>query len=216
MAVAMTVIAAPMAAHGLPTSELPTTGVTGVSLDQLVEATERTASTTESLSEVYAWLAEVDRAERRTFIGCPAWLADGSGLVYCSGSDGFAEIFEITPEGTVRQLTFLGGQASSPTISPDGSLLVFEAIYGDDGPQVYAIPREGQRGRTVLVGSAAIDIPGERAAALTSEGSNYDPAFQPDGERIAFTSDRSGVPSLWSMNVDGSDQSQMLLASTAR
>jgi Tol biopolymer transport system component len=50
---------------------------------------------------------------------------------------------------------------------------------------------------------------------LTSDGTNYDPTFQPDGERIAFTSDRSGVPSLWTMNVDGSDQSQMLLASTA-
>jgi Tol biopolymer transport system component len=150
------------------------------------------------------------------FVGCPTWLADGSGLVYCSGSDGLAEIFETTADGRVRQLTFLGGKASSPVVSPDGSLLVFEAISaGQDLPQVYAIPREGQRGRTVIVGSAVIDIPGEHAVMLTSEGANYDPTFQPDGERIDFTSDRTGIASLWSMNVDGSDQSELDLASVA-
>ena len=61
------------------------------------------------------------------FVGCPAWLADGSGLVYCSGSDGFAEIFELDVDGSVRQLTYLGGQASAPDVSPDGSVVVFEA-----------------------------------------------------------------------------------------
>jgi TolB protein len=155
-------------------------------------------------------------AQGTPYVGCPTWTADGSGLVYCSGSDGFAEIFEIAPDGNVRQLTFVGGEASSPAVSPDGSLLAFEATRaGEDGPQVYVIPRDGQRGRTALVGYAVIHVPGERAVLLTSDGTNYDPTFQPDGERIAFTSDRSGVPSLWTMNVDGSDQSQMLLASTA-
>ena len=116
----------------------------------------------------------------------------------------------------MRQLTFLGGQASSPAVSPDGSLLVFEATHaGRADPQLYVIPRDGQRGRKVVVGSAVIDIPGERAVMLTSEGSNYDPTFQPDGGRIAFTSDRTGIPSLWSMNLDGSDQSELLLATVA-
>jgi Tol biopolymer transport system component len=150
------------------------------------------------------------------FVGCPTWTADGSGLIYCSGSDGLVEIFEIAPEGHVRQLTFLGGQASSPAVSPDGSLLAFEATFaGEDDPQVYVIPREGQRGRTVMVGCAVIDIPGELAVRLTTDGANYDPTFQPDGQRIDFTSDRTGVPGLWSMNVDGTDQSELHLAFAA-
>ena len=72
-------------------------------------------------------------------------------------------------------------------VSPDGSLLVFEATSaGQDGPQIYAIPRAGQRGRLVVVGPAVIEIPGERAVMLTTEGANYDPTFQPGGERIDF------------------------------
>ena len=50
---------------------------------------------------------------------------------------------------------------------------------------------------------------------LTSDGANYDPTFQPSGERIDFTSGRAGVATLWSMNVDGTDQSELLLATTA-
>jgi Tol biopolymer transport system component len=152
-------------------------------------------------------------AQSAPFVGCPTWTADGSGLIYCSGSDGYAEIFEITPDGTVRQLTYLGGEASAAAVSPDGSLLAFEATRADQPtPQVYVIGREGQRGRTVLVGYSTVDIPGERAVMLTSEGANYDPTFQPDGSRIDFTSDRGGVPGLWSMNVDGTDQSELHLA----
>jgi Tol biopolymer transport system component len=91
---------------------------------------------------------------------------------------------------------------------------VFQATrQGQPDTQVYVIPRDGQRGRTVLVGYSAIDLPGERAVMLTSDGTNYDPTFQPDGSRIDFTSDRTGVPSLWSMNVDGTDQSELHLAS---
>ena len=151
------------------------------------------------------------------FVGCPAWLADGSGLVYCSGSSGLAEIFEVSADGKVRQLTYLGGVASSPDVSQDGSLVVFEAIRaGESGPQVYVIPREGQRGRTVLVGYAVIEIPGERAVKLTSDGANFEPAFQPNGQRIGFTSDRLGAPALWSMNVDGSDQRELHLAAVAQ
>jgi Tol biopolymer transport system component len=152
-------------------------------------------------------------AQGTTFVGCPTWTADGGELIYCSGTDAYSEIFEVTPAGDVRQLTFVGGQASSPEVSPDGSLVVFQASHWDGDPQVYAISREGKRARTVVVGSAVIDIPGERAIKLTSHGSNYDPTFQPTGDRIDFTSDRSGGPTLWSMNVDGSDQVEMHLAS---
>jgi TolB protein len=148
-----------------------------------------------------------------TFVGCPAWLADGSGLIYCSGDAGSTEIFELDADGNVRQLTYLGGQAAAPDVSQDGSLVVFEATReGEPGPQVYVIKRDGQRGRTVMVGYSVVEIPGERAVKLTSEGTNFDPAFQPSGQRIDFTSDRLGVTGLWSMNVDGSDQRELHLA----
>ena len=158
-------------------------------------------------------LGTVASAQGTPFVGCPTWIADGSGLVYCAGDDRFAELFEMASDGSVRQLTYLGGVASDPSVSTDGSLVAFEAtILPGHDPQVYVIAREGPRGRTVIVGSAVIELEGVRATQLTSEGANLDPAFTPDDQRIGFTSDRTGVPQLWSMAADGSDQRQLLLA----
>ncbi|MBU1937892.1 hypothetical protein KKG05_10885, partial [bacterium] len=36
-------------------------------------------------------------------------------------------------------------------------------------------------------------------------GANYDPAWSPDGVKIAFTSTRGGSKAIWVMNWDGSD-----------
>jgi hypothetical protein len=44
--------------------------------------------------------------------------------------------------------------------------------------------------------------------AITSIGDNEDPAWSADGLRIAFTSDRTGSIQVWTMNADGSGQTQ--------
>ena len=73
-------------------------------------------------------------------------------------------------------------------VSPDGQTIVFEAL-GD----LYTVPVEGGR-----------------AEALT-HGMAFDsqPAFSPDGSRIAFLSDRDGTENLWIMATDGSDPSKL-------
>ena len=73
-------------------------------------------------------------------------------------------------------------------LSPDGRTIVFD-LLGD----LYTIPAQGGR-----------------ATRLTS-GLAYDaqPRFSPDGKRIVFVSDRSGVDNLWLMSVDGRDTTQL-------
>lgn len=73
---------------------------------------------------------------------------------------------------------------SDVDVSPDGSTLVFH-LLGD----IYTVP-----------------IGGGEATALT-EGIAWDfqPRFAPDGESIAFISDRDGADNLWLMDADGSD-----------
>lgn len=69
-------------------------------------------------------------------------------------------------------------------VSPDGETLVFD-LLGD----LYTLP-----------------ISGGEAKALTS-GIAWDmqPRFSPDGQWIAFTSDRDGGDNIWTMKRDGSD-----------
>ena len=43
----------------------------------------------------------------------------------------------------------------------------------------------------------------------TSPGADKNAAISPDGQHIAFESDRSGVHQVWRMNLDGSDQQQL-------
>jgi TolB protein len=44
-----------------------------------------------------------------------------------------------------------------------------------------------------------------------TEDEFYDnsPSWSPDGEKIVFSSDRSGLPDLWMINVDGTDPVQL-------
>jgi len=53
----------------------------------------------------------------------------------------------------------------------------------------------------------AVDLPGGEPVNLTSSShGDYDPAWSPDGSRIAFVSDRDGATDVYVMNADGSDQ----------
>ncbi len=71
---------------------------------------------------------------------------------------------------------------SNVTVSPDGKTLVFDML-GD----IYSVP-----------------ITGGDATALTSDIAwNYQPAFSPDGSKIAFVSDRAGGDNLWVMDANG-------------
>lgn len=73
-------------------------------------------------------------------------------------------------------------------VSPDGRTIAFD-ILGD----LYTMP-----------------IAGGRATRITS-GAAFDmqPRFSPDGSRIAFISDRSGLNNIWLVNPDGSDPTQV-------
>lgn len=73
-------------------------------------------------------------------------------------------------------------------VSPDGRSLTF-ALLGD----IYTMPISG--------GS-----PARIAEGLAWE---VQPRFSPDGNRIAFTSDRGGGDNIWIMNRDGSDKRQV-------
>ncbi len=56
-----------------------------------------------------------------------------------------------------------------------------------------------------------MDIDGKNKRILTNKGNNWCPTISPDGDKVAFYSDRTGYINLWLMNINGSFQTQLTL-----
>ncbi len=97
------------------------------------------------------------------------------------------KVLPLKPERKI-EFTTDEGTWISLDVSPDGKTIVFE-LLGD----LYTLPIEGGQ------------------AKLISGGMSFDsqPKFSPDGQRIAFLSDRDGGENLWIMRADGSDPKQL-------
>ena len=110
----------------------------------------------------------------------PAVLAASSLTAVSLHADKGADL-PLTPE---RKIEFSVEEATwlSLDVSPSGDTLVLE-ILGD----LYLLPIEGGQARAITRGMA------------------YDsqPSFSPDGQRIAFVSDRDGVTAVWTVDLDG-------------
>ena len=90
--------------------------------------------------------------------------------------------------GETREIDFTTDEGTWMSVdrTPDGRWIVFDLLG-----HIYRLPSEG----------------GE-AESLTQDSGvavNYHPRVSPDGEHIAFVSDRRGQTNLWIMEVDGSD-----------
>ena len=87
---------------------------------------------------------------------------------------------------------------SSPRISPDGETVLFSRGYVD-------IMNDRRRSNLWVV-----DVDGRRLRQLTDgDWSDSSPVWSPDGDRIAFLSDRSGTTQLHVMWVDTREQLQL-------
>ena len=58
-----------------------------------------------------------------------------------------------------------------------------------------------------------VDADGLNETQLTTSNADRDPAWSPDGQRIAFTSRRNGDNDLYVMNADGSDETRLTTTS---
>jgi Tol biopolymer transport system component len=122
-----------------------------------------------------------------------AWTADSQDLVVAAGPWPWARLFRVSGAGDrVQPLTSLGVGVFAPAISPVGNRLAYlEWITAADIWRLRLDPQGQTIGEpTRLIGSSRLD---------------YNPVHSPDGERIAFLSNRTGSYEAWLASASGEE-----------
>jgi TolB protein len=161
--------------------------------------------------DVYSVLPNGRAAKQLTvdpaFDACAAYSADGKQIAYCSSAGdpvGQFDIWTMKQNGKDKQrLTQLGGSAIFPDFSPDATKIAFNGRpAGAANADIYVINADGGS-RTPLTNPLA-------------PGNDLWPAWSPDGSKIVFVSDRTGLNQVWAMNADGNDQHQLTFDPTKK
>jgi eukaryotic-like serine/threonine-protein kinase len=160
------------------------------------------------------------------------WLHNGRGLVLTARAPeeaSFPHLWYVSyPEGIGRKITEDLSSQDEASVSADAHQIVtiqantFTSIWRvDSGPSRdpelvtsgesgSSAPMWAPDGRIIfeeeLRGHRSIwsvDTYGKNRKQLTQDGNSYDLSISNDGSKLAFVSDRSGVPAIWTMSMDG-------------
>ncbi len=119
-----------------------------------------------------------------------AWQSDSEGLIFSSNRSGPLQLWQMTVTQHIPELLpVYAASAAEPAISRDGNLLAYV-----DSSENWNIWQTSFRDHQVS----------SIKRLLASSGINKAPVYSPDGQHIAFLSDRSGTMEVWIANADGS------------
>ncbi len=167
------------------------TGRRGIAMTTIAFVSDR-----ESQDSKEIFLMDYDGHSQRRITGhistslSPVWAADGSGLVYLSYFQGRPGVYwaDLTT-GRKTPVVFEEQPAYSPSVCPDGDTVVFARPIRSN-MEIFATTRSGGGTPRQLTRSSRIDT---------------NPECSPDGQRLAFTSSRSGTPQIYTMDLDGTN-----------
>jgi len=122
----------------------------------------------------------------------PSWSPDGSQLVFTGLDGGLSDLFVINTDGTgIRRLTNDKYAELHPAWSPDGRTIAFTTDRGPD-TDFQRLTVGNYRVGLLDVASGAITLPEGMGI-----GKNASPQWSPDGQTLAFVSDRNGINNLY-------------------
>jgi TolB protein len=128
--------------------------------------------------------------------GAAKWSPDGQHLAICSGPADFSRVavFTIRPDGSDRhRVTPWRLDGCDPSWAPDSRHLVFAS----NGFQVHF-------GLLYIVDTWTGQLTKLTHLPANFAGlGDFDPAWSPQGDRIAFASDRTGCCDIWVVHLDG-------------
>ena len=141
--------------------------------------------------------------ENPAYDDSPALSPDGSSVLFLSSRndpdphfpDLKYDIYRMDINGkNLLQLTDTPQAEDHPAWSPDGTQILFDADYDEDG--FYELYK--------------MDVNGKNLTRLTfSEANDQFADWSPDGSQIAFSSDRNGNWDIYFMDADGNNQQQI-------
>jgi TolB protein len=138
-----------------------------------------------------AGLAQVRPGGDHTILS-PAWDRNGRRYAYMEFRSGHGQLFlQDAASGRRRAVTDGTTLDFTPAFSPDGKALVFSRAI-EEGTDVYAFNLKDNCCLQRLTVGRFSD--------------NLSPTYSPDGQRLAFVSTRSGLPQIYVMAPDGTDQ----------
>ncbi|NNF13376.1 MAG: protein kinase [Gemmatimonadetes bacterium] len=108
----------------------------------------------------------------------PSWTPDGRSLLFLSFRDGVDELWRIPADGGGEAQRVVGN-ASQGEYSPDGEWIVYRVGTTSFGGQTDIRLRRAED-------------EGDGVPILAAGYSEWDPAISPDGQWLAYSSDRSG------------------------
>jgi Tol biopolymer transport system component/DNA-binding winged helix-turn-helix (wHTH) protein len=131
-------------------------------------------------------------------IAGPTWTRDGARIIFSTGSSltpfGGGELWQITPGRTESpEKVPVGHDVSSPVVSSSSKRLAY--VQSRINGNIWRVDLDGAKAHARIL--------------VTSTREQYDPFISPDGRRVVFMSNRSGINEIWVCDSDGSNAQQL-------
>jgi len=144
----------------------------------------------------------VSIADQSSINIAPVWTPDGKALLWASSREGRRDVYRVAvsrsgePRGAPERIT-TGLDVFSLSLSKDGKRLAYAALVTASNVWAIAMPRNGP-------------VSGSAARAITRGNQTIETAdVSPDGQWLAFDSERGGNYDIWRMPVAGGEPIQV-------
>jgi serine/threonine protein kinase/dipeptidyl aminopeptidase/acylaminoacyl peptidase len=142
--------------------------------------------------------AEPVRLTETIAAGSSTWTLDGRDIIFSARRSLWR--LDAMRGGTPTRLPFVGQDGHSPVIARTA-----------DGAQRLMYLRSVSDSNVWRLSPSAPGVPVSEAPvkAIASTRDEFTPGLSPDGRRLAFWSNRSGEPQIWTADIDGSHARQL-------